>query len=359
MATIPLQTRGLVTEASKAGYKLMPVVLDDMRPDEVLVEMKYSGICHTDLIGANGAYDYILEFPAVLGHEGAGVIRAVGSSVKDTNLKVGTSVILSFNHCGSCSNCNSQHPACCVNFEALNLGARRLTDKTTSARLQDGRRLVSQFFGQSSFLNHSVVSKYSVIPCPYPEDLAVYSALGCGFQTGAGTVLNSLRPTTDDSLVVFGAGTVGVAAIMAAKYLDLRQIIAIDQIEERLTISRELGATHTINTQHTPDFIREIHSITGGGARYVLECTGVSLFMEKMLECVCCGGCAVVVGVPKPDFILKIDPMKLLHENKTIQLHRSGNFPLEKLCTFYEVSNFDECIQDTRDGKIIKPILKW
>lgn len=191
--------------------------------------------------------------------------RRAGLSVKDPNLKVGTSVILSFDHGGSCNNCNSQHPACCVNFEALNLGARRLTDNTTSARLLDGRRLVSQFFGQSSFIHHSVVSKYSVIPCPHPEDLAVYSALGCGFQTGAGTVLNSLQPTADDSLVVFGAGTVGITAIMAAKYLGLRQIIAIDQIEERLTISRELGATHTINTQDIPDFIREIHSIQVAG----------------------------------------------------------------------------------------------
>lgn len=259
------------------------------------------------------------------------MICAVGADVQNPALKVGESVILSFNHCGSCRNCQQSHPACCSNFEALNIDGKRLQDQSTTAKLEDGRRVASQFFGQSSFLNYSIVSQYSVSICPYPEDLRIYASLGCGFQTGAGTVLNSLKPSADDSLVVFGAGTVGIAAIMAAKYLGMRQIIAVDIVNEKLELSKELGATHTINSVNEPNLIDNIRAITGEGAKFALECTGVSSLMENMLDCVCCGGTAVIVGVPKPDFILKVDPMKLLHENKTLKGVCQGDSVAQKV----------------------------
>ncbi|OIW30444.1 NAD(P)-binding protein [Coniochaeta ligniaria NRRL 30616] len=373
---LPLETEGLVTESSKAGFKLMPVILDDMRSDEVLVEMKYSGICHTDIVGASGGYDYILDFPAALGHEGAGFIRAVGADVQNPALKVGSAVILSFTHCGNCGNCSAGHPACCDNFEILNCGAKRL-DGSVTGRLADGRRLVGQFFGQSSFLKHSIVSQHSVVPCPYPEDLALYSALGCGFQTGAGTVLNSLRPSAGNSVVVFGVGTVGMSAIMGAKYLGVRQIIAVDVAESKLELARELGATHVLNSRKVADMVKEIRDICPGGVRFAIECAGIDVLMEQMLDCVCCGGIAAVVGVPKPDFVLKVDPMRLLHENKTLkgicqgdsvadkfipemmEMHRSGSFPLEKLCKFYDVEDYEQVLRDISEGKVLKAILKW
>ncbi|KAH8892174.1 NAD(P)-binding protein [Thozetella sp. PMI_491] len=371
-----IETEGLVVEEPGSGFKLLPVSLHDMKQDEILVEMKYSGICHTDIHGSKGGYS-ALSYPAILGHEGAGVIRAVGPDVKARSLRVGQSVILSFNHCGQCRNCSSHHPACCTNFEALNITGRRLADQTTPARLSDGREVISQFFGQSSFLRHSVVSQHSVTACPYPDSLATYAALGCGFQTGAGTVLNALKPSKDDSLLIFGAGTVGLASIMAAKYLGLHQIIAVDIVDEKLAFARDLGATDTINSKNVPDIAAEIRRISGGGARFALECTGVSAVIESLLDCVCCGGTAVVVGSPRPDFILKVDPEKLLHENKTLrgicqgdsvakkfipemmELHRSGHFPLERLCNFYDVKDYEKAILDVSEGKVIKPILRW
>ncbi|KAF1810053.1 NAD(P)-binding protein [Eremomyces bilateralis CBS 781.70] len=375
MEFTPIETEGLVMEELNSGFKHMPVVLDDMRPDEVLVEMKYTGICHTDLVASAGAYT-VLDFPAVPGHEGAGVVRAVGPEVKDTSLKVGASVILSFNHCDSCANCSAGHPACCSRFEHLNLAAKRL-DNSNSAKLTDGRRVSSQFFGQSSFLKLSVVSQHSVIQCPYPENLALYAALGCGFQTGAGTVLNALKPSVDDSFLIFGAGTVGIAAIMAARYLGLRQIIVVDIVNEKLELAKELGATQVVNSREVKDIPCEIQKITDGGARFAIDCTGVSAVIDMMIDCVCCRGTVGVVGSPDPNFVLKLDPVHLLHNNKTVrgicqgdsiaqefiprmmELHRSGNFPLEKLCSFYDVKDFEQAINEVRNGKIIKPILKW
>lgn len=256
----------------------------------------------------------MLEFPAVLGHEGAGIIRAIGSDVKDRSLKVGDSALLSFNHCGTCNSCTSNHPACCTSFEALNITGQRL-----SAKLSDERPVTNQFFGQSSFLKHSIVSQHSVIPCPDPSHLSIYAALGCGFQTGAGTILNSLKPSKEDSVLIIGAGTVGIAAIMAAKFLGLRQIVAVDVVESKLEKARELGATHTLNSANAADITSAIHGITSGGAKFVIECTGIPAVIEKILDYACCGGTAAIVGCPNPNFFLRIDTMKMLHENKTLK----------------------------------------
>lgn len=289
----------------------------------------------------------MLDFPAVLGHEGAGIVRAVGVDVKNPALRVGTSVVLSFNHCGACKNCSGSHPACCSSFETLNITGTRLGDRSKAAVLPDGRRVVSQFFGQSSFLKHSIVSQYSVVPCPYPEDLATYSALGCGLQTGAGTVLSSLKPSANDSLLVTGVGTVGLAAIMAAKYLGLRQIIAVDIVDKKLDLAKALGATHVLNSAAVSDIAAEVQKISDGGANFAIECTGVSALMQKLLDCVCCGGTAVVVGVPRPDFVLHVDPMRLLHENKTLKGVCQGDSISQKV-----LSNSSKQKRDLNRGKM-------
>lgn len=256
----------------------------------------------------------------------------MGSEVQNPALKVGTAVILSFNHCGSCRNCASGHPACCSNFEALNITGKRLSDQSTPARLADGRRLESRFFGQSSFIRLTAVSQHSVIPCPYPEDLAVYAALGCGFQTGAGTVLNALKPEVDDSLVIFGVGTVGLAAIMGAKYKGLKQIIAVDIVDEKLALAKELGATHTLNSKRFSDVTAQIRDVTGGGAQFAVDCTGASIIIQMLLDCVCSAGTAVIVGAPKPDLVLKVDPVDMLHSNKTLRGICQGDSVPSKVC---------------------------
>lgn len=162
----------------------------------------------------------LCDFPAIFGHEGAGIIKAIGKDVKDKDLKVGDPALLSFNTCGTCKACTGGHPAYCHTHALVNHNAVRLSDRSTPARLKDGNQSVrSQYFGQSSFSKMSVVNEKCVVKCPHPENMAIYAPIGCGIQTGAGTVLNVLKPTKEQSIVIFGLGSVGLSALMAAKYM--------------------------------------------------------------------------------------------------------------------------------------------
>lgn len=330
--TFPLRTEALVVQEPKADFTLTPITLDEVKPDEVLVEMKYSGICHTvcgyvpshDSVRLTSDQDIVLqqgllpmvEFPAIFGHEGAGVVRAIGSNVRNQSLKIGDSVLLSFNVCGECIQCKSGHPSYCHTHPQINHSAVR-RDGSTPGKLLDGRGVRSQYFGQSSFAKMSVVSERCVVKCPYPELLGIYAPLGCGFQTGAGTILNVLKPQPEQSVVICGIGGVGLAAVMAAKYLGVQQIIAVDLVDERLTLAVELGATHIINSKHHNDVAKSIKELTNGGANFAVDCTGVVPVIEMLIECIGPRGVTATVGVPPPGMKIQIDPLTFLLENKT------------------------------------------
>lgn len=284
-----------------------------------------------DVFAETGGYS-TAKCPSVLGHEGAGIIRGIGPEVRDTSLRNGQSIILSFNHCSSCRQCSSGHPASCSQFEALNITGKRLADQTTPAKLLDGRRLECRFFGQPSFLRLSAVSQHSIVPCPYPENLTLYASLGCGFQTGGGTIINALDLGVDDSLVIIGAGTVGLAAIMAAKYKNIKQIITVDIIEDKISMAESLGATHTVNSKSIANAAAEISRLTNGGARFAIDCTGVPSLIQTLLDCVCCGGTAVLAGAPPKDLVLNIDPTDLLHANKTLRGISQGDSVPTEVC---------------------------
>lgn len=258
----------------------------------------------------------MVEFPAIFGHEGAGIVRAIGSSVKNKSLQIGDNVLLSFNVCGDCKQCKTGHPAYCHDHPKINHGAVR-RDGSTPGKLLDGRGVRSQYFGHSSFANMSVVSEKCVVKCPYPESMDIYAPLGCGFQTGAGTILNVLKPQPQESIVICGIGGVGLAAVMAAKYLGVQQIVAIDLVDERLKLAEELGATHRINSKENADVVTTIKNLTNGGANFAVDCTGVVPVIEMMIECIGPKGVAATVGVPPPGRKIQIDPLTFLLENKT------------------------------------------
>lgn len=257
-----------------------------------------------------------VEFPAIFGHEGAGVIRALGPSVKDKTLRVGDSVLLSYTVCERCKQCKDGHPSYCHLHPQLNHNGVRVSDRSTPARLEDGRAVRSQFFGHSSFSRMSVVHEQSVVRCDYPEDMAVYAPLGCGFQTGAGTILNVLKPQKHQSVVIFGLGSVGLTAIMAAKSLGVETIIAIDIVEEKLALSKELGATHALNSLKHSDIVSTIKELTGEGADYAVDCTGLVKVIQSVIECLAPCGTAASVGVPPVGVKIEIDPLVFLLENK-------------------------------------------
>ncbi|KAH0429152.1 alcohol dehydrogenase [Colletotrichum camelliae] len=372
-----IETVGYVVEEVNADFKLVPVILDEIRPDEVLVEMKYSGVCHTDVVTQKGGLPMV-EFPAIFGHEGAGVVRGFGKDVRIKDLAVGDNVLLSFTSCNSCDTCASGHTALCPESSKLNIGSVR-RDKTTPARLTDGRPVRSQFFGHSSFCKMSVVNGQSVVRCPESAaaNMEVYAPLGCGLQTGAGTVLNMIKPKKTDSIVVFGLGSVGLAALMAAKYLEVGQIIAIDIVPGRLELAKELGATHTFNSKESSDIVRDVQKATDGGPMYAIDCTGVLKVIEDMIACVRPLGTAVLVGVPPPAADIKIDAQAFLLANKRligviegdsyppdfipklISMHQEGKFPIDRLCKTYPASELNQAIHDMHTGQVIKPVIHW
>ncbi|KAJ8119049.1 hypothetical protein OPT61_g92 [Boeremia exigua] len=366
-----IETVALVVSEPKADFELQPIILDEIRDDEVLVEMKYSGICHTDIVLQQGLLPMV-EFPAVFGHEGAGFVRGIGSRVKNKTLQIGDAVLLSFNTCGACKPCKNQHPAFCHTHAAVNHNAVRLTDRSTPARTKNGQSVRSQYFGHSSFSKMSVVNEKCVVKCAYPDQMGIYAPIGCGFQTGAGTVLNVLKPGRDDSLVVFGLGSVGLTALMAAKHMSVGQIIAIDIVQEKLQMAKELGATDVVNSKEQSDVVRAIKlaSKSGAGATFAIDCTGVLRVIEDMVACLAPQGTAAVVGVPPPDAKISIDPLMFLLDNKRligviegdsnpekfipelIELHQKGAFPIEKLCRTYPVEMLKDAIHDLHTGSV-------
>lgn len=250
----------------------------------------------------NGLLGGLLSFPAIAGHEGAGVIRALGSEVKDKSLSIGDSVLLSFASCGDCQLCKEHKCTKCDSWPLINLSATRWPDGTSPSKLLDGRPVGSQFFGQSSFARFSAVNERCVVKCDYPEDLAIYAPMGCGYQTGAGTVLNILKPKPYQTIAIFGVGSVGFAALMAAAAISVKCIIAIDVVEQKLELAKELGATHTIDSSKPGlDIIKEIKEVTGGrGVDFAVDATGIPSVIEKMLDCLALGGTAASIGAPPP-----------------------------------------------------------
>lgn len=255
-----------VTRAQGADFSIEQVDLSGPGPNEVRVRIVATGVCHTDAVARDLG---IAPFPIVLGHEGAGVIDAVGDNV--TELAVGDHVVLSFAHCGSCESCLTGHPTVCSTFNDLNLGGR-MDDH--SARLhQDGQDLAT-FFGQSSFGTFAVAHARNVVKVDRKVDLALLGPLGCGIQTGAGTVLNSLRPEFGSAIAIYGCGAVGLSAIMPAKIAGCPQVFAVDVHDSRLALARELGATNALNGEQV-DVVEEIKAASGGGTQYAVETTGV------------------------------------------------------------------------------------
>lgn len=330
--------------------------LEGPRDDEVLVRMVASGICHTDIDfcegGAPGA--------VVLGHEGAGVVEEVGKAVK--TVKRGDHVVLSYQSCGRCDACRDVRPADCRRFWELNFGFARLDG--SNALEQSGVR--GHFFGQSSFATHALATERNLVKVARTLPLQLLAPLGCGLQTGAGTVLNSLAVKAGESIAVFGTGTVGLAAVMAARLVGAEPIIAVDRVPKRLALARELGATHSVNTRRA-DLAKRIPAITGGGVDHVVENTGdaaIACLARRLLNpggrlAILTGGAGVshLPGGRKVLSVIQGDAVPQRFIPHLIKLHREGHFPFDRLVKFYDFRDINQAIADSKSGKAIKPVL--
>jgi len=362
-----------LTACCGAAWKLTKARLDEPRDDEVLVRMIATGVCHTDV----SVRDQHLPtpLPAVLGHEGAGIVERIGAAVSD--LAVGDHVVLTVASCGQCRNCLRGLPTYCECSLPLNFSGRRLDGSATIGTEEDGD-VSGCFFGQSSFATHAIANCRNAVRIPKDVPLELMGPLGCGIQTGAGTVINALRPRFASSLIVFGAGAVGISAIMAARLVGCATIVAVDIHANRLELAKSLGATHTVNAKEAgADVVARVREACGGGAGadYVVDTTGVASVAAQAAGSLGALGQCAIVGVypPGTQLTLPVDSLffgqslgGMIEGNSVpklfipqlIEMWRQGRFPFDRMIEFYDFADINEAVADGLSGKVLKPVLR-
>ncbi|KAL6792646.1 hypothetical protein J3E68DRAFT_437605 [Trichoderma sp. SZMC 28012] len=324
-----IRTKAYVVQVEGDPFTLCDVVLDEVQPNEVLVEIWYTGICHTDVVVQHGGMP-LGGYPAVLGHEGAGVVRFCLEG-----------------RCGTCPHMTE------TNFVRP---ARRDAGAKSPISLLNGTKVHGQFFGQSSMSKLAVVAEASVIKVDAkPEELRTLPPLGCGYLAGAGTVFNVVKPQVRDSVAVVGMGAVGIAAMLAAKSLGVQQVIAIDVVESKLKVASSLGATHIINSAAEPDLQAALHAIIPGGPNSIIDTTGLVGVLEASVKALAHGGTLALVGVPAPTATLRINALDLLLSCKRLipklfELYHDGKFPVDCLAKVYPAEQLDKAIADLESG---------
>ena len=372
MSTV--STAALAVPGEK-GYQVTQIVVADPLEHEVLVRVVAAGMCHTDATVKERWSDRSLP-PIVLGHEGAGVVERVGSAVR--GIAAGDKVLVTFSSCGTCASCRTGHPSYCGRFNDLNMNATGTprADGTSGLSRPDGTLLAGGFFGQSSFARHALANDRNVlvVDAGTEDDLAGLAPFGCGIQTGAGSVFNEALPRAGQAVAVFGAGAVGLAAVMAAALTPAAVIAAVDIVPARLELARELGATHTVNSADE-DVAAALARITGGsGVHAGIETTGVPAVQRAAVDALAWRGTLQVIGAQfGSDFatpatgLLKGRAVHGIVEGGSdiytflpalIGLFRAGRFPVGKLVRQYPLDQIDQAAEDSRSGVTVKPVLR-
>jgi aryl-alcohol dehydrogenase len=361
-------TAAVVHERS-GPFSIEQLDLCDPRSDELLVEVVASGMCATDLHGRDAYYP--TKFPKVFGHEGAGIVRAVGNAV--TKFKAGDHVVMAYPWCGECPNCKSQRPSYCLHAFDLKMNGTRADGSTLHSK--DGKPVYSAFFQQSSFGNFTIANERYAVKVRKDAPIEHVCALACGGQTGAGAVLNVMKPRAGDSFVVFGVGAVGLSGLMSAKIASCDPIIAVDVHEHRLALARTFGATHTINHANRTDVIDEIRKITGLGARYSLETSALPSVFREAVDCLMPAGTCILLGSARKGTETSFE-MPFLQNGRTVRgviqgdsvpqefipllvdHIVAGRFPVEKMITYYPLAEINRAAEESVSGRTIKPVLR-
>jgi aryl-alcohol dehydrogenase len=364
-----MQINAAVLRERETPLVVEDIALDDPREREVLVRIVATGLCHSDVSVING--DLPLPTPIILGHEGSGIVEAVGPQV--TRVAPGDHVVLSFAYCGECVPCRTGHPVYCDISAAMNLSGCRADGST--AYMSDAGSVHGHFVGQSSFASHALVHESAAVRVSPDASLETLAPLGCGIQTGAGTVLNLLRPGIVATFAVTGTGPVGLSAIMAARVVGCTTIIAVDISDDRLALARDLGATHTINAR-AGDLAESLRAATGGsGVNIILDTTGKQDVMGAAYAALSTRGRLSLVGVSPAGTRIDVDPWTILGGRSIegnmegdvvpdvfipylIELNRQGRFPFERMITQYSsLTDLNTAIAASRAGEVVKAVI--
>ena len=360
-----------VTRDAASPFTVEQLDLEAPREDEVLVRISGVGLCHTDI----ACRDQIVPvpLPIVLGHEGSGIVEQVGSAV--TGLAPGDPVVLSFASCGACANCGEEFPGYCDSFMPLNFAGVR--GDGTGALSAGGEPVSSHYFGQSSFASHALANRRNVIKVRKDAPLEILGPLGCGVQTGAGSIMQALECEAGSSLLILGGGSVGLSAVLGAVVQGCETIVVSEPMAARRKLALELGATHAIDPLRVEEFAAAVRDVQPGGVEYILDTSGKTAVINAAVGALQHRGTLGLVGVPASldDAALPVDVTNLLVLGHRIQgiiegdvdpatfiprmvnLHMEGRFPFDRLISRYPLLEINKAVDDQHEGVCIKPVL--
>ena len=364
-----MKTNAAVVFEPSGKFSFEQLELSEPQPTEVVVRIVGSGICHTDLAARDQHIP--IPLPSVFGHEGAGVVEKVGERV--TKVKPGDHVTMSWMSCGTCPSCKAGNNPYCPDFLPLNFSGARADGTTT---LRKGTEVIhGNFFGQSAFSEYALADERNIVKVPTDIPLEILGPLGCGIMTGAGAVMNTFHPRPGSSIAIFGMGTVGISALLAAVVCGCTTIVAVDVNAERLKLAKQFGATHTVNAAET-DPVSATIDATNGGPNFSLECVGNPKVFRQAVDVLPLLGLCGLVGVVAPGTevslnmdlimngrmvrgIIEGDAVPDLFIPQLIELYQQGKFPFDKLITYYPFSDINQAVADMEQGKVIKPVLTF
>ncbi|MGE0409128.1 MAG: NAD(P)-dependent alcohol dehydrogenase [Amphiplicatus sp.] len=363
--------RAAVLRETGGPFIVEPVKIEGPRGTEVLVRVVGSGVCHTDIAASKGKFG--LPTPCVLGHEGSGVVEAVGPDV--TTLETGDHVVLTFRSCGHCPSCNASHPAYCNNMFAYNYATGRLSDGSSPVNGKDGERINACYLNQSSFATYAIADETNAVKAPKDVPLDILGPLGCGIQTGAGAAINSLKIQPGDTLAVFGGGAVGLSALLGALAVGAKSVTVVEPKESRRALALELGAAHVVDPAATPDVAEEVRKLNGGGVSHAIDTTGAVKVITTAADTLLNLGALGLVGVPALTDTLAISAVGVISRGLTIRgvvegdaephvfipqlidLYRKGRFPFDRLIKRFPFDAINEAVASSLSGEAIKPLL--
>jgi alcohol dehydrogenase len=355
--------------AQSKPLRIETLDLEGPRAGEVLVKVKAAGLCHSDLSTVNG--DRPRQMPMVLGHEAAGEVMELGAGVKD--LKVGDHVILVFvPSCGHCMPCMEGRPALCEPGAKSN-GSGTLRSGET--RLRRNGKPVHHHVGVSAFAEYAVISRQSAVKIdrslPY-EEAALF---GCAVITGAGAVINTAKVPPGTTVAIVGLGGVGLMSMLAAKLSGCRQIVAIDMLDDKLKLAKQLGATHTVNARD-PNCIEQVKDLTQGGVDFAFEMASSVKALELAYKITRRGGTTVTGSLPHPTHTMALPATNLVAEERTVKgsyvgsciptrdiprfiaLYQQGLLPVDRLMSErIKLDEINEGFDKLADGGTVRQIL--
>jgi S-(hydroxymethyl)glutathione dehydrogenase/alcohol dehydrogenase len=350
--------------------KLENVKLDEPQVNEVLVKLVASGVCHSDLHFMKGEMYCVM--PTVAGHEGAGIVEKVGPGV--TSLQPGDHVVLmvSFS-CGKCRFCVEGHPTMCV--ENMPVMAGGVLPVCGSTRLSKGDQALHHLFGLACFAEYTVVHERSCVKIREDAPLDKVCLLGCGVATGIGAAINTAGVRPGESIVIWGAGGVGLSAIMGAKLAGAGKIIAIARNPKKLALARGFGADHVVNASEE-DPVAKVMELTGGGADYAIESAGKTEVMQQAYASIHNGGKCVVAGMAALGTTMTIQSYELLLGKtltgtvqgdikaqvdipRYIDMFMDGKLPFDKLISkTYTLDQVNEAFAALEKGEVIRSVIR-